>query len=721
MPRSARIRVSVLSPTLSRHRRTGSLVAILTTITGTVAVLGAVVGPASATSTSRGADPVTAAAPTSVAANGCDSAAVGFTPVLQLDLPATANWLNKTPPYSLDRTAEVGSKFDRVGYCLELNGPDGPQWVWTAMEPFTNDARRLGLPTHPGELVRQRVGDLDVSSNVPGVTNGTGQTGYLEMWPNQYAQTVSSQVANASPLTYDADDNPNSRLGYGSFQIHQIGATRPSDVAAKQVLSINTFAESDTSVLSLGIGTNTGGQPDWTFANNANRYTQRKLTAYVRPSLVAVTESPQDRQLIPRDSLGGSTVPVAGLVTDARVKQVKLRVIGNGKTQTFAAPAGKPFRFTPRITAGLHEYTFELSASGSGIDRVVARREGVVSGDVYVVQGQSNAEAAKFNGSSNGEESPYLRSFGSSTSDPSISGADRVWHYAVGDVTTQSGSIGQWAVRMGRQIVDTYQVPVALINGSHGGQPISFFQRNDANPDDLTTNYGRLRQRLAAAGVMSQVRGVLWYQGESDNDNAAVHVAGFTSLLQDWRTDFGTAIAGGSRYFVYQVRTSPCGNTTAVNLREAQRELGDTQGVTVLSTNGLSGHDGCHYAYLGGYRDMGDHTFAVIARDLYGGPAAGVAPPNPASVTASGSTLIVKLRSADPLTVNAGAGADFRLVGSAVTVSSVVYQAGGTLLLTLSGTPTGATGLIYQGHIGAGPWITNATGTGLLAFSLPIT
>jgi hypothetical protein len=117
---------------------------------------------------------------------------------------------------------------------------------------------------------------------------------------------------------------------------------------------------------------------------------------------------------------------------------------------------------------------------------------------------------------------------------------------------------------------------------------------------------------------------------------------------------------------------------------------------------------------------MGDHTFAVVARDLYGGLAAGVAPPNPASVTASGSSLIVKLRSADPLTVNARSGADFRLVGSAVTVSSVVYQAGGTLLLTLSGTPTGATGLIYQGHIGAGPWITNATGTGLLAFSLPI-
>ncbi len=690
MPRPAPVRAKL-----------GSIVTIVTTVGATAAALTAVVAPASA-------------APN--ASTSCDAAATGFTPVLQLDLPERANYLNTTPPYSLDRTADVGSNFDRVGYCLELNGPDGPQWVWTAMEPFTNDARRLGLPTHPGELVRQRVGDLDVQSNVPGVTNGPGQTGYLEMWPNQYQESASTQVANASPITYDVDDNPTPNLGYGSFQVSQIGATRPSALAAKQVFSVNTFTESTNSVLSLGIGTNLAGQPDWTFANNASRYTQRKLTAFVRASLVALTESPQDRQLVPRDSTGGAVVPVAGRITDPRVRRVQLRVIGNGRTQTFSS-SGSTFRFTPRITAGLHEYTFELRATGSGVDRVVARREGVVSGDVYVVQGQSNSEAAKYNGAANGEESPYLRSFGTSTSDPAISGADRVWNYATGDVTVQSGSVGQWAIRMGRRLVDTYKVPVALFNGAHGGQPIAFFQRNDANPDDLATNYGRLRQRLEAAGVISHVRGVLFYQGESDNDNAAVHVAGFTSLIQDWRSDFGTT----ARYYVYQVRTSPCGNTTAINLREAQREFADTLGVTLLSTNGLSGHDGCHYAYLGGYRDMGDHTFAVLARDLYGGPSAGVAPPNPSGVTVSGSQLVVQLRSSDPLTVDSGAAADFRLEGSAATVTSVAYQAGGKLVLTLSGPAADATAVIYQGHLGAGPWITNPIGTGLLAFRLPLT
>lgn len=87
--------------------------------------------------------------------------------------------------------------------------------------------------------------------------------------------------------------------------------------------------------------------------------------------------------------------------------------------------------------------------------------------------------------------------------------------------------------------------------------------------------------------------------------------------------------------------------------------MGDTLGVTVLSTTGLSGHDGCHYAWAQGYREMGDHAFAVVARDLYQGPAEGVAPPNPA--------------------------------------------------------------VSYLDHLRAGPRIVNATGAGLLAFhDLPI-
>lgn len=643
-----------------------------------------------------GTPPATAADPP------CAAAAAGMTPVLGLDLPTQANWLDQTPPYSFDDTAKVAGGFDRVGYCLELDG----QWVWTGMEPFTADPSRLGLPTRPGQITRQRVDDLEVRSNVAGVATGSGLTGYLEMWPNQYGAAAAGQITGASSTAYDSDDSINATLGYGSFQVH--------NTTGSPVLSINTFTQDNP--MSVGIGAQPAGHPDWTFAGNASQFGSRRLTVYARPSLVRLTAAPSDRQLFPRDASGGSKVPVTGQVTDPRVRTVRLEVSSGGRTWTYSQPVNalRSFGFAPRITAGLREYRFRVRAIGEGVDRIVADRTGVVSGDVYVVQGQSNAQANQYVGSANGEQSPYLRGFGSPAPDRTISEADRGWHYSHGDVSYQSGSAGQWALRIGRRLVDTYKVPVALLNGAHGGQPIAFFQRNDAAPDDGATNYGRLRQRLVAAGALGKVRGVLWYQGESDNDNAAVHVTGFSALLDDWRREFGA-----SKYYVYQVRTSPCGNSTTIALRDAQRRLGDSHRVVPLSTTALKGHDGCHYAYAGGYRDLGDHAFRSVARDLYGGPAAGVSAPNPASATASGNRITVRLRTNDPLTVEPGAEADFRVTGAAVTVSAVGYSAG-SLVLTLSGPATGAIAVSYLGHLRSGPVIINATGAGLLAFDQPL-
>lgn len=658
---------------------------------------------------------------TSCAANVADMA--GFTPVAALDLPVRADWRGRTPAYAFDRTAAVARGFDRVGYCLELDGPAGRQWVWTAMEPFTADVHRLGPPTRPGQIVQRRVNDVEVASNVRGLTTGTGLPGYLEMWPNSYGPRGSGQVSGAAPDRYDADDEVQPEVAYGSFQVHLVAGTRPAGTPPQTVLAVNGFT-SPSGPLSVGIGSAPTGNPDWTLAGNAAGFTLRRLTVYARPSVVTVTRHPADRQLFPRDAGNGAVVEVAGRITDRRVRAVRLKVTSGADGWDYTAPAGTggSFSFRHRIPAALREYRFELRVLGDGVTRRAGRWEGVVAGDVYVVEGQSNAVAAAQSGSAAAEESPYLRSYGSGVPDGTLSTAARSWNYAVGDVGQQPGSVGQWGIRMAHRIMDTYQVPVAVVNGAENGRSIEFFQRVDSRPDDPRTNYGRLRQRLVSAGVIHAVRGVLWYQGEADNDNAAAHVAGFTALLRDWRAELGDR---DTRYYVFQVRTSPCGSAGAARLREAQRRMGDGLGVTVLSTNGLSGRYGCHFAWEGGYRELGDHAFAVIARDLYRGPSDGVAPPNPRSATftdAGRAQLVIQLSDDDPLTVEPGVAADFRLDGSRATVVGVAYRPGGELVLTLSGRADGATGVSYLGHPGAGPWIVNASGTGLLAFQgLPIT
>jgi hypothetical protein len=105
-------------------------------------------------------------------------------------------------------------------------------------------------------------------------------------------------------------------------------------------------------------------------------------------------------------------------------------------------------------------------------------------------------------------------------------------------------------------------------------------------------------------------------------------------------------------------------------------------------------------------------------------PANDVAPPNPDTVQLmnGGTEVHIAMRNAESvLTFADGAQNDFRIEGTAVTITGGSAGAG-EVVLTLSGDATGATGVSYLGHVGAGPWVLNENGVGLLAFGhLPIT
>ncbi|HVK22905.1 MAG TPA: RICIN domain-containing protein [Actinokineospora sp.] len=632
-------------------------------------------------------------------------------PVIRsLSLPTTANWLGTDPAYSYEDLAPVSGGFDRVGYCLELTTAAGAtSWVWTSFAAA--DSTLLGMPTRTGQVFRGDVSALTVASNVAGVTAGSGRSGYLEMWPNTYEARSAGQVAGASSSTYDSDDSPTAGGGYGSFQVSDAGAGKP-------VVSVNGFTTTGT--MNMGIGAQATGNPDWTFAANAGSYSTRTLTVFARPSSVSLSAAPKPGQLYPRSlSTNKASVPVTGTTRSAAVTSVELEVWRSGtKLSTTSQPtsgAGAAFAFSPSITAELANYELRLFTNSAAGRREVGTYPNLVAGDAYVITGQSNAQSSEYSGSAEGDLSPWARSFGTSTHDATLSSADRGWHKAAGNGNYQSGSIGQWGTRMSKRIIDTYGVPVAIINGAHGGQPISFFQRDDATPKNATTNYGRLLGRLDAAGLTAGLRAILFYQGESDNNNAGVHVTGFTSLFTDWRSDFGTA----TKVYPLQVRASGC-NQSGLELREAQRQLRLNLDVTVLSTLGTSTlTDNCHYPYVGGYQKLGDHNFAALAKDLYAGSTAGVSAPEPASATinAAGTQITVQLRNTtDTVTAAAGVAASFKLEGSPATVTAVTAASGGRLLLDLSAAAPEAKGVTYSVMAPNAPGITNATGVGMFVF-----
>jgi hypothetical protein len=465
-----------------------------------------------------------------------------------------------------------------------------------------------------------------------------------------------------------------------------------------------------------------------------NNLSAKQLQLIVPPApAVVFSHLPKPMQVYPRNlATGYGSVLVAGAVTNAGSTQIAVTVLRNGIAYTnfiqslVYSNGTAAFAITAPILAELASYTFEVRVTRDSTDYLVASSADVVAGDVFIINGQSNAEARLFNGSANGNQHPYLRSFGTPNDSAAIVAADLNWHLAEGDAWGTAGFVGQWGIRMGRLIIDKYGIPVAIINGARAGWPISSFQRNDANHEDLGTDYGRTLFRAREAGVQDGVRSLFWFQGESDSGDADVHEKCWITLRDNWREDFPTI----EKFYVFQLHAGCNGlvNQFDTDLRNRQRLFPDRfADVEVMSSTAVTQNtDNCHYPYVNGYERHATNIFRLVQRDLYAAaPQNNIEPPNPYyayfSTPGHDQITVVMRQTADTLAFNTGAESDFRLEGSAVVVA-IGTAASNTLVLTLSGDASAATGLSFGGHQGAAfPAITNANGVGLLAFyNLPI-
>jgi lysophospholipase L1-like esterase len=203
----------------------------------------------------------------------------GYTLAYTLDIPTAANYKATLPAYAVNNSAQIGP-ISRVAYYLELQTATGDlQYLWASMAPFTTDARMIGVPTlSSGAQFQTNVTDLNVVSNSPNVTTGTGLTGNVEFWPLNYQAANSASVPGASDTLFDFGDNP-SAGNYGSMQLHNIAA-------GQTLFSFSNWGgNTNPGDVCLGMGNNpapiTGGV-DWTFANNGAAYTIRSLQVLVK-------------------------------------------------------------------------------------------------------------------------------------------------------------------------------------------------------------------------------------------------------------------------------------------------------------------------------------------------------------------------------------------------------------------------------------------------------
>lgn len=453
------------------------------------------------------------------------------------------------------------------------------------------------------------------------------------------------------------------------------------------------------------------------------------------PSVVpdlALTGLPKDTAVIPRDlSTNLGTVTLQGTVPSVEYHSLLATVLQDDTVvaEVRTALCGNTFALEVPIVAELASNDIVVSLESIEGSTEVARAQDVVAGDFLLVTGQSNAFSAVNPASPEAlaDFGGFVRSFGIRPPFQQPFVDDQKWYPASawGYYREGPGAVGLWSLRMAFQLSERVGIPIALINHADPGKPITFFQRNDANPRDLNTNYGQMLYRTTCAlgatcpggpPVLEApaVRAILYYQGEADGAYVARHKSGFVSLHEDWRENYPNV----ERFYVTQIR-SGCTNVM-VEMREVQRRFAfDLPNTTVMSTTGLNGHDGCHFYYEQGYKELGDRYARLLARDLYGvSNVTDVEAVDVSTVSLSGNQIFIDTDSdASSLIVDQGIEKYFQLTGGG-SVTGVRAEGSRLVLDITPGSRPSA--VAFVGHSGSGPWITNSAGVGLLAFQLPV-
>lgn len=222
--------------------------------------------------------------------------------------------------------------------------------------------------------------------------------------------------------------------------------------------------------------------------------------------------------------LSAETGPVLATITGARgsLKNWKARRVGAAARGTFTAeiagiPAGGPYRL-------------ELACGGERV-----RVKAFYVGDVWLLAGQSNMEGV---GDMTGAAKPHplIRAFSMRrewrrAEDPLhvLGESPDACHAGARQLTVEQAEAIRRTAKKGvgagvffaREMLERSGVPQGLIATAHGGTTMAQWDPalKGKGGDSL---YGSMLLSLRATG--QPVAGVLWYQGESDTDGAAVDV-----------------------------------------------------------------------------------------------------------------------------------------------------------------------------------------------------
>lgn len=449
-----------------------------------------------------------------------------------------------------------------------------------------------------------------------------------------------------------------------------------------------------------------------TISNGGNPVTRSATIAVTEPAkdawavrASAHDEKPEDGQFFARDETNFGTLHYNGSL-DAAADSVFLRLYADdtllGTERATPAP-DMSYRFSLKLKPGLRKYRVEFGTAVGGTETVRDTVSNLVCGDAYIISGQSNALATDTHEKSPPVTHEWIRSYGL-PSGASQDGQRNLWCQPVWKAENREmAELGWWGMELAKQLVESQQIPLCIINAAVGGTRIDQHQRNSANPTDLDTIYGRLLWRVQQAKLTHGIRAILWHQGESDQGSDGptggygweTYQELFVEMAAGWKQDFPNV----RHYYVFQIWPDSCSmggrNGSGDRLREKQRTLPRLySNMSLLSTLGIMPPGPCHFPLVG-WAEFANLIQPLIERDFYGKvPAHSITPPNLRQAAyVNGAKDSISLTFDQPVVWSASLAAQFYLDDEKDTVAAG-HATGNVLTLTLKKSST-ATALTY--------------------------
>lgn len=264
-----------------------------------------------------------------------------------------------------------------------------------------------------------------------------------------------------------------------------------------------------------------------------------------------------------------------------------IEITFDGQTYNTQSDAnGKFTTLLPAKSASTSSYTLTVASNNE-----IFSYKNVVMGDVYLCGGQSNmamyvsgSKADQVANAIADSNYPNLRFFEVAkivSGGFLLNAPDNPWKSAIPDRIVNWAAV---AFFVGRDLHKDLNVPIGLINVSHGGAPSDAFISPEAYANDALLNAAK---RPDATGIYSYyespsslytamiskvagypIKAVLWYQAEANATYWQSYKTIFKGLIKDWRTQFNEPTLPW--LFVQLPSFDPGGDTTKMTWAETR-------------------------------------------------------------------------------------------------------------------------------------------------------